>query len=59
MAAFFEQSWFLWWFLAIVVVIRWVSAVSARSMDLDDAELQPQELSAIDALTAPAPHARN
>ena len=29
MLAFFEQTWFLWWVAALVVILRWFHVASA------------------------------
>ncbi|HTW32894.1 MAG TPA: hypothetical protein VMD76_14525 [Candidatus Sulfotelmatobacter sp.] len=30
MAAFFENTWFLWWTLAVVIVLRWLHVISPQ-----------------------------
>jgi hypothetical protein len=52
MAAFLEETWLLWWILAIVVILQWFAAnsvdaaweVAAPHLD-DESRSQPIELS--------------
>jgi len=46
MADFFSHTWFVWWTLAIVVVLRWLHVIApynpedASQLDRDDEESQ-------------------
>ncbi len=28
MSAFFEETWFLWWILAVIIILQWFAANS-------------------------------
>jgi|HubBroStandDraft_6_1064221.scaffolds.fasta_scaffold24897_3 hypothetical protein len=40
MTAFLENSWLLWWLLAIVATLRWFHLL-ARRVDRDDSSSAP------------------
>jgi hypothetical protein len=40
MAAFFSHTWFLWWAIAVVVILRWLH-VMAPDQTADKVELSP------------------
>ena len=39
MVHFFENTWFVWWAVAIVLVLRWMHVVSPQEVAGDEEEL--------------------
>jgi len=35
---FIEKTWFLWWILAILAILRWFNAVAVQAGETDDHE---------------------
>lgn len=59
MAQFFENTWFVWWVVAIVVVLRWMHVVSlqdatAEADEFSFEEIEIENLKVHDHLTASA-----
>ena len=38
MALFLAKTWLLWWFLAVIVILRWFSVVSSMGPDEEASE---------------------
>jgi hypothetical protein len=47
MAEFLEKTWFLWWIIATLAILRWFHLVSMKDeveLELEEAELEHEGL---------------